>query len=806
MELSELPECPVCLQPYDGEYTIPRVLTCGHTACESCLSNLPQKFPQAIRCPACTVVVKLPPQGPSLLPKNIDLLRLITASPLQNPPKPVDKRSNDLHVSFLPRLWSSDFYSIWKDYVLPEHTVETEKVSAFSVGSLLCGGDSVLKVALVVRVMDCLSGMGEEEREELSLVLRFYKKQNDRICRVLGLCGDFEDGFLYLVSERGKNSSSLDKLGDFKEADLFSFALIAMEVCETVSVLHKEGLIAGCIGFSCFQSDEFGHFHLDLTEVLKMGRTVRKVVLDMVSSSKKRISDEDIEALLTELSKRDVFVSPEVLFEVLRKEGYDTECSGLRYSVGYGSDVWLIGCILFRLLIGEQFGVQFVDYLHHVILKASEDNGLDCSGICMSLLEKESTLLSTKFGSEFATLPLILSKSLDIDPQKRPLATDIWKCIRELVSKSQFDTMVALDGTRCEKNGGQCLVVGELCRLPKERMETLEKDDQQGAESNGLGDCDHDDDAHGQSKLVDGLAEGNIKSKDLQGHLDCVTGLAVGGGFLLSSSFDKSVKVWSLQDYSHVHTFKGHEHKITAIVCVDEEKPFCITSDSGGGIFFWSITVPLGQEPSKKWYEQKDWRFSGIHAMAVSENGYLYTGSGDKSIKVWSLQDGTLSCTMTGHKSVVSTLTLSDGILYSGGWDGTIRLWSLGDHSLLTVLGENTPGSMTPVLALGADQHILVAAHENGSIKVWRDDIFWKSIQIHNNSIFAIDMDGQWLFTGSWDKTVNVQELVGDDFEMDARHVGSIPCHSTITSLLFWEGKLFVGFADRMIKVYYYGK
>ncbi|GKV02568.1 hypothetical protein SLEP1_g14995 [Rubroshorea leprosula] len=92
-------ECSVCLQPYDGEYTIPRVLACGHTACESSLSNIPQKFPQAIRCPACTVVVKLPPQGLSLLPKSIDLLRLITASPLQNLPKPIDKCSNDFQIS-----------------------------------------------------------------------------------------------------------------------------------------------------------------------------------------------------------------------------------------------------------------------------------------------------------------------------------------------------------------------------------------------------------------------------------------------------------------------------------------------------------------------------------------------------------------------------------------------------------------------------------------------------------------------------------------------------------------------------------
>lgn len=85
-----------------------------------------------------------------------------------------------------------------------------------------------------------------------------------------------------------------------------------------------------------------------------------------------------------------------------------------------------------------------------------------------------------------------------------------------------------------------------------------------------------------------------------------------------------------------MHTFKGHEHRVMAVVYVDGEQPFCISADKGGGIFMWSVSVPLGQEPLNKWNEQKDWRFSGIRAMAVSER-YLYTGSGDKTVKAWSL-------------------------------------------------------------------------------------------------------------------------------------------------------------------------
>lgn len=80
---------------------------------------------------------------------------------------------------------------------------------------------------------------------------------------------------------------------------------------------------------------------------------------------------------------------------------------------------------------------------------------------------------------------------------------------------------------------------------------------------------------------------------------------------------------------------RGHEHRVTAMVVVDET--LCITGDSGSGIFVWRIGASHGQELVKKWNEQNDWRYSGIHSLAVS-GGYLYSGSGDKSIKAWSLQ------------------------------------------------------------------------------------------------------------------------------------------------------------------------
>lgn len=85
-------------------------------------------------------------------------------------------------------------------------------------------------------------------------------------------------------------------------------------------------------------------------------------------------------------------------------------------------------------------------------------------------------------------------------------------------------------------------------------------------------------------------------------------------------------------------SFKSHEHRITAIVFVEGEQPLCISGDNEGVICIWDVSFPFTGVPIKKLYEEKDWRYSGIHAMTISGTDYLYTGSGDTLVKAWSLK------------------------------------------------------------------------------------------------------------------------------------------------------------------------
>jgi hypothetical protein len=61
---------------------------------------------------------------------------------------------------------------------------------------------------------------------------------------------------------------------------------------------------------------------------------------------------------------------------------------------------------------------------------------------------------------------------------------------------------------------------------------------------------------------------------------------------------------------------------------------------------------------------------------------------------------------------------VASGILYSGSWDGTIRSWWLTDHTPLSVLEDDVPGNIAPVLSISTEASFVVSSYENGYVKV----------------------------------------------------------------------------------------
>eukprot|EP01046_Picozoa_sp_COSAG06_P005177 COSAG06_NODE_228_length_19725_cov_8.167839_11_plen_695_part_00 len=87
-ELSDILECPLCMELYCDDQTglrVPRMLTsCGHTVCHGCIANmltrvLAEGNAKPYKCPTCSKVTKVPKGKAASLPRNFALAAALEA-------------------------------------------------------------------------------------------------------------------------------------------------------------------------------------------------------------------------------------------------------------------------------------------------------------------------------------------------------------------------------------------------------------------------------------------------------------------------------------------------------------------------------------------------------------------------------------------------------------------------------------------------------------------------------------------------------------------------------------------------------
>ncbi|KAH7062078.1 WD40-repeat-containing domain protein [Macrophomina phaseolina] len=109
-------------------------------------------------------------------------------------------------------------------------------------------------------------------------------------------------------------------------------------------------------------------------------------------------------------------------------------------------------------------------------------------------------------------------------------------------------------------------------------------------------------------------------------------------GLIATGSGDKTVKIWSLTDYSCLLTFEGHTNSVLKLAWL----PYAQTGDS------------------------RDKRGAEVASAA-----------GDGLLKVWDVSNGELACTLDNHTDRVWALTVNPATktLVSGGGDSVITFW-----------------------------------------------------------------------------------------------------------------------------------
>ncbi|XP_009788826.1 protein JINGUBANG [Nicotiana sylvestris] len=328
----------------------------------------------------------------------------------------------------------------------------------------------------------------------------------------------------------------------------------------------------------------------------------------------------------------------------------------------------------------------------------------------------------------------------------------------------------------------------------------------------------------------------------LSGHVGTVSCLALCGEFILSASQGKDIIVWQQPDLRQFTKFGTGDGFVKALVTVGN-KVFTAHQDSR--IRVWKVsrrsenvfrlidTLPTTKDYLGKFMKQSNYvqtrrhhkklwieHADSISCLAVC-NGYIYSGSWDKSLKVWRISD--LKCleSIKAHDDAINGLVCSskNGVVFSASADGKIKAWGKeekscgGTHSLKGILEGHKDVSLNSVV-VSEDGNFVYGGGSDGYVMGWvgnKNLDSWKLVceeKAHGMAILCMCLiKGEFLCSGSADKSICIwkREINGGLFRVGVikGHEGPVKCLQASPVSVGGGFMLYSGSLDKSLRVWW---
>lgn len=212
-------------------------------------------------------------------------------------------------------------------------------------------------------------------------------------------------------------------------------------------------------------------------------------------------------------------------------------------------------------------------------------------------------------------------------------------------------------------------------------------------------------------------------------HSDAVSCLSLSDNklYLYSASWDRTIKVWRIADSKCLESIHAHDDAVNAVVCGEDGMVFSGSADGtvkvwrreprGKGLKHTAVKTLLKQE-------------CAVTALAVDANASMvYCGASDGLVNFWEGEKGYVhGGVLKGHKLAVLCLIAAGTLVFSGSADKTICVWRREGviHTCVSVLtGHDGP---VKCLAVEEDREaagsrdrrwVLYSGSLDKSVKVW---------------------------------------------------------------------------------------
>jgi len=248
-----------------------------------------------------------------------------------------------------------------------------------------------------------------------------------------------------------------------------------------------------------------------------------------------------------------------------------------------------------------------------------------------------------------------------------------------------------------------------------------------------------------------------IKNKVLKGHSESIKSMALSpsGKILATGSDDYKIKIWDLFNYKEIKTLNGHLGSVSDLLFYSDKN--LVSGGYDGKIVLWDIITPKIIKTIKAHDDE-------IHAIALNKlNNILASGGKDKSIKIWSLKNGSLIKNISNaHYNTIESLEFdkSGNYLISSSWQ-ELYMWDTKTGNKI----REIPIKEVSKLKFNKEGNILATAGGlfDKNIKLWSFPSFklLKKIESKSGMPSTIDFskDGKIIVSSGDEKVVKFWDI-----------------------------------------------
>lgn len=333
----------------------------------------------------------------------------------------------------------------------------------------------------------------------------------------------------------------------------------------------------------------------------------------------------------------------------------------------------------------------------------------------------------------------------------------------------------------------------------------------------------------------------------LTGHVGAVSCLATSGELLLSASQGTDIRAWQQPDLHQCASFGCGDGTVKALVAVgdrvvsahqDQRIRVWKRSKGGATVFKLAATMPtvkdcvVGAMNQKNyvqtrrhhrrlWIEHAD-AISCLAVSAVMKKRrkrcyFMYSGSWDRTFKVWRLSDFKCMESTRAHDDAINAVAVGPcGYLYTASADATVKVWSKPagseSHGLVaTMVGHS---ASVNALAVSTDSGLVYSGGSDGAIVAWQSELGASRFEVaaemrgeHLGAVLCLCTVGELLCSGSADKTIRVWKRDRRGFSHSVvavlqGHLGPVKCIAAsadvASGFLIYSGSI-----DQSIKVWW---